>query len=93
MSAVEGGKEEILQVVIAIIRDVIGEEWADEVPIGMDTTFTDLELESIEIVALGERIQSKYPNVDFPSWLSAMELDEVIALRVGEVVDYVASCR
>ncbi len=93
MSTVEGEREEILRAVTAIIRDVIGEEWADEVPIGMDTSFTDLELESIEIVALGEGIQARYPKADFATWLSAMELDDVIALRVGQVVDYVASCR
>ncbi len=92
MSAAEDSKAEILGTVTVIIRDVIGEEWADDVPIDMDTSFADLELESIEVVALGEGVQARYPNVDFASWLSAMELDEVIALRVGELVDYVASC-
>jgi acyl carrier protein len=92
MSTVEGSKE-VLETVTAIIRDVIGEEWVEEVPIGMETSFTDLELESIEIVALGESLQAKYPNADFASWLSGMELDEVVALRVGELVDFVAACR
>ena len=85
--------QEILEEVAAVIRDVIGEEWVNDVSIGMETSFVELELESIEIVALGEGIQQRYPNVDFASWLSAMELEQVIALRVRQLVDHVASCR
>jgi len=93
MSTVGDSTQEILGEVAAIIREVIGEEWADDVAIGMETSFADLELESIEIVALGEGIQNRYPAVDFASWLSGMELEDVITLRVGQVVEHVAQCR
>ena len=46
-----------LETVAAIIREVIGEEWAEEVEISRETSFAeDLELESIEFVALAERL-------------------------------------
>jgi acyl carrier protein len=77
-----------------MLRDVIGEEWVNEAPIGMQTSFaTDLELESIEIVALSEKLQERYGDrVDFVGWLSGMEIDEIISLRVGQLVEFIASC-
>lgn len=94
MSTIETTRDEILAEIAAMLREVIGEEWAAETPIGMETTFgADLELESIEIVALGEKIQERYGDVDFAGWLSAMQLEEIIELRVGQLVDFIASCR
>lgn len=88
-------KEEILKTIAAMIKEVIGEEWVAETPITMETTFVrDLEVESIELVALSEKIQARYgTTVDFPSWLSGMELDQIIALSVGQLVDYIAECQ
>ena len=60
-----------------MIKEVIGEDWVRDTPITMETSFvSDLEVESIELVALSEKIQEKYgETVDFPSWLSSMELE------------------
>lgn len=87
--------EATLAEVAGMIRDVIGEEWAEERPIGMDTAFNrDLELESIEFVALAERMQERYGDtVDFPGWLAGMELEQIIELRVGDVVEFIDRCR
>ena len=93
MSTVDAQRQEILRQVAEVIRDVIGEEWAHEVRIELETTFADLELESIEIVALGEQLQERYDSVDFAGWLAGMDLDEIIGLTVGRLVDYVAGCR
>ena len=86
--------DEVLQTVATLIRQVIGEDWVAEVEIGMDTSFSeDLELESIEFVALAEQLQQAYgERVDFVGWLSGMELDRIIGLRVGQLVDHVVSC-
>jgi acyl carrier protein len=91
----EERKPEILQTIATMIQEVVGEEWARETPITMETTFShDLELESIELVALSEKLQERYGEaIDFPSWLSGMELDQLIALKVGTLVDYIASCQ
>lgn len=88
-------QNETLLTVAALVREVIGEDWALETPISLETRFSDdLELESIEFVALAEKLQQKYgKGVDFVGWLSGKELDEIIALTVGELVDFIVTSR
>jgi acyl carrier protein len=53
----------------------------------------DLELESIEFVALAERLTEQYRGrVDFASWLGAKDLQEIIGLTVGDVAEYIDQC-
>lgn len=87
-------RDKILSRLAAILREVIGEEWVNDVPIHYATSFNeDLELESIEFVALAEKLQAEYGRgVDFAGWLADKELGEIIGLRVGEVVDFIAGC-
>ncbi len=87
------GSGEVLPVVAQLIREVIGEEWAEEVDITLETSFSDdLELESIEFVALAELLQERYGTaVDFVGWLSDMELDQIINLKVGALVAFIDS--
>jgi acyl carrier protein len=82
-------KQEILEEVATMIRQVIGEEWVQTASITLDTTFAeDLELESIEIVALAEQIQGRYgDDVDFPGWFGALDVDAIIGLTVGQLVE------
>jgi acyl carrier protein len=84
----------VLETVSRMIRDLIDEEWAEEIPIEMGTSFAnDLELESIEFVALAERLRNEYgERVDFPAWLAGMELKEILALRVGQLVEFIERC-
>jgi acyl carrier protein len=84
-------RDEILAALTEILREVVGEAWAEEIEIGMDTSFSDdLELESIELVALAEKVQARFgAEVDFVGWLSNLELDRIIALTVGDVVERV----
>lgn len=95
MTQIDERKADILQAITQMIEEVIGEEWVSETPITMDTKFVhDLEVESIELVALSEKIQARYgQDVDFPAWLAGMELDQIIELSVGQLVDYVAECQ
>lgn len=95
MSTLEAHKSEALQAITAMVQEVIGEEWVRETPITLETSFThDLELESIELVALSEKLQARYgATIDFPAWLSGMELEQIIALKVGDLVDYIARCQ
>ena len=80
-----------LQSIGDIIRDVVGEEWIREVPITRDTAFNkDLELESLEFVALAERLQQEYGDrVDFVGWLSSQDLDQIVEMKVGDLVDFI----
>ena len=94
-TALDRSREEILKVVTDVIREVIGEEWIRDTPVTMQTSFgDDLEFESIEVVALSEKLQQRYgEQIDFVGWLAGMELDEIIDLRVGRLVDFIASSR
>ncbi len=87
--------EEILSTVQELLVEVVGDELLVTGPIGMQTSFNaDLELESIEFVALAEKLQLRYgAGVDFVGWISKKELDQIIALTVGELVEFIASCR
>jgi acyl carrier protein len=87
--------DEILRTVEKLIVDVVGDEIALTGPITMTTSFNqDLELESIEFVALAERLQQHYgQGIDLVGWISTKELDQIISLTVGELVEFIASCR
>ena len=86
--------DQILNEVRAMLTEIIGAEYALSLDIGMGTSFdTDLELESIEFVKLATMLTERYGDrVDFVAFLAAKELDEIIEMKVGEVVTYVTSC-
>ena len=86
---------EILKTVEQVILEIAGDELLLSGPITMTTSFNaDLELESIEFVALAEKLQHRFgASVDFVGWISTKELDQIIALTVGEMVEFIASCR
>ncbi len=86
---------DILATVQQLIVEVAGDELLLTGPITMETSFSgDLELESIEFVALAEKLQQHYGSgVDFVAWISKKELDQIIALTVGELVEFISSCR
>ncbi len=88
-------RDEILATVEQALVEVAGDELLLAGPLTMETSFNaDLELESIEFVALAEKLQLRYGNsVDFVGWISKQELDQIIALTVGELVEFIASCR
>jgi acyl carrier protein len=81
----------VLADVTEMITEVIGVDELVGLEIGLETSFQeDLEVESIEFVALSERLMARYGNdVDFVGWMAGMELDEIIALTVGDLVAFV----
>jgi acyl carrier protein len=83
--------EAVLADVRTMIAEVIGEEYVTVDEIDADTSFyADLEIESIEFVALGEALQARYgDHIDFPAWIATMEVDDIIAMRVGQLVDHI----
>jgi acyl carrier protein len=88
-------RADTLAIVERLLVEVAGDELLVAGPIGMATSFNkDLELESIEFVALAEKLQEHYgARVDFVGWISKKELDAIIALTVGELVEFIESCR
>ena len=76
-----------------MVQEVMHDELI--VPITAETSFgEDLQLESIELVALGEKIQAAFGDrVNFAEWVANKDLDELIRLRVGDLVDFIDSCQ
>jgi acyl carrier protein len=85
---------DVLGRVEEILREIVGDDWLGDEPIGMSTSFSkDLELESIEFVALAEKVETTYgKQVDFAAWLSGMELNEILDLTVGQLVEFIVGC-
>lgn len=84
----------VIDVVAQLVGEVIGEEYVADIDIGPDTSFSDdLEMESIEFVALAETLQLRFgERVDFVAWLAGLELDDLIAMTVGQVAEFIEGC-
>jgi acyl carrier protein len=82
----------IVDDITAILVEVIGDEFLLDVEVTMATTFShDLELESIEFVAMAEKLQEHYAGrVDLTAFLAGLEIDEILALSVGQLAGHVA---
>jgi len=83
--------EAVLADITAMLREVLDGYEVDEIT--MDTTFhDDLEMESIDLVALGGHLTERYGDrVNFAEFIAGLDLDEIIDLKVGRLVEYVVS--
>jgi acyl carrier protein len=83
----------VLADVVGMLRTVVADLGLDDVEITRDTTFhDDLELESIDLVVLSGALREHYgEHVNFAEFIADLELDEIIALTVGRLVDHVAA--
>lgn len=91
---VTADEDTVLTDVTGMLARLLEDEYGlDDVEIGMHTTFNrDLELESIDLVALAGMLQERYGDrVNFAEFLAGMEFDEIIALTVGRLVEYVVT--
>ncbi len=88
-------EQKILEDVRTMIAGIIGQDVdLNDREIALDTSFNrDLELESIEFVVLSEQLQNRYgKDIDFAGWLAGKELQDIINLRVGDVVRFIEQC-
>ncbi|WP_103339288.1 acyl carrier protein [Amycolatopsis sp. CA-126428] len=76
-----------------MLRELLEEYGLDDTEITMDTTFhDDLELESVDLVALSGQLRERYGDrVNFATFIAERDLDEIIALTVGELVRYIVA--
>jgi acyl carrier protein len=81
----------VLADITGMLRELLEEYGLDEAEIGRETTFhEDLELESIDLVGLSGSLREHYGDrVNFAEFVADLELDEIIALTVGQLVDFV----
>jgi acyl carrier protein len=72
---------------------VVGRWYYEECQVGLDSTFAeDIELESMEVMEIAERLIETYEGkVDFVSWFSGMELEDLVELTVGDVVAFIVA--
>jgi acyl carrier protein len=84
----------VLDELRAMLLEVLAEfglTEADAAAITMRTTFYgDLEMESIDLVALAARLAERYRGlVNFAEFIARFDLDDIIDLRVGQLVEHV----
>jgi acyl carrier protein len=79
--------------VVQIIIEVVGEEFYEEAEIGLDSTFAeDIDLESMEVMEISERLMDHFgEKVDFVGWFAEMELEDLVTLTLGMVVDFIVA--
>lgn len=95
MTARPGTDEQLRAHVLDEVTRLLVAVMGDEILLTTDITRAtgleaDLGIESIEMVALGERLQERYGVAVDPAALFAERgLDELMALTVGDLVDHV----
>jgi acyl carrier protein len=87
-------EKSVLADIAGMLATLLDEYGLEDVEIGMETTFNrDLELESIDLVTLAGHLEARYgQQVNFAEFLAGMELDEIIELTVGRLVEHVVQC-
>jgi acyl carrier protein len=102
MTSLPGGADPLADKVLAeiagLLRTILNEHGPEEygivdAEIRMDSQFyRDLELESIDLVALGGLLRERYGDaVDFAEFIAALDLGQIIKLSVGELVEFVVA--
>ncbi|VVJ19022.1 Acyl carrier protein [Amycolatopsis camponoti] len=83
----------VLAQLSAMLQELLEEYGLDDAEITMDTTFhDDLELESVDLVALSGQLREHYgERVNFATFIAELDLEEIIALTVGELVRYIVA--
>ena len=94
--------QEIFEVVRRHLTEVMELE-EGELEIELDSLFQDdLELESIEMIALGDALRAHYASsapsseasvhhVDFARWLTQLSIEQLMELSVRDLVEWLAS--
>jgi acyl carrier protein len=83
-------RHEVMDVLVEMVTEVLDGALLD--PIAPETSFRDeLGFDSIRFIALAELIQNRYDTLDFVTWLQGKQLPQIMALKVGDVADFVVA--
>ena len=79
----------LLSEVSALILEVMEEE-GGAFEVTLETRFqADLELESIELIALGDALRARYgERLSVASWLTSLSIEDLMDLKVGDLVEW-----
>jgi acyl carrier protein len=82
---------DVLDELVRMIEEVVGADVLLDMDVTPDTTFSDdLGLESIEFVALADKLRERFGDrVDLVAFLGDMDIDEIMAMTVGQLVDHI----
>jgi acyl carrier protein len=74
-----------------IVTEIIGQDAAAFLDFTEDSAFIlDLEMDSIKLIHFAECVNDLYGGrVNFIGWLSTKPVEEILALTVSDVVDFV----
>jgi len=74
----------------AMLRAVLG-DFGTDLPIELDSTFRDdLGMESLDVVSLAGRLQSRFgDSVNFAQFVAGLDVSSMAKLKVGDLVDFV----
>ncbi|WIX99697.1 phosphopantetheine-binding protein [Amycolatopsis mongoliensis] len=83
----------VLAQLSGMLQELLEEYGLDDAEITMETTFhDDLELESVDLVALSGQLREHYgERVNFATFIAERDLEEIIALTVGELVRHIVA--
>jgi acyl carrier protein len=86
---------EVFNKIKELLAEVIGGTFIEEYDVNMDSTLTgDLEMESIEIVELSEKIKRFYgEQIGINDWMAKMSLEELVDLSIKDIVTFIDSCK
>jgi acyl carrier protein len=86
--------KQIFDEVVQMLVEVLGDDFLLEVEVTPETTFADdLGVESIEFVALAEKMQDRYRGrVNFVAFVGGMDIHEITSMTVGRLVDHILQC-
>lgn len=87
-------EETVFAEIAGMLRSMLDEYGLDDIEIAPESRFMeDLELESIDLVTLAGHLEARYGRqVNFAEFVAGLELDEIIDLSVGRLVEYVVGC-
>lgn len=88
------GDSQVFDEVVRMLTDVIGEDFLLDIDVTPESTFSDdLAVESVEFVALGQKLQQRYgDNVNFVAFVADLDIDQITEMNVGTVVAYIERC-
>ncbi|MBU7598010.1 acyl carrier protein [Streptomyces sp. P38-E01] len=83
--------DQILADITGMLRTLLEEYGFDDAEITRETTFHhDLELESIDLVTLSGQLRERFGDrINFAEFIADLELEQIIELTIGELVDFV----
>jgi acyl carrier protein len=85
------GRNSVVAQIEQIVTEIIGEDAAEFLNFTDKSRFIlDLEMDSIQLIHLIECVNNVYgAQVNFVEWLSVKSVEEILALTVGDVADFV----